>query len=99
MTMVQSFDALGAARDLREAGVDARQVEAFAQVVRQATVLPDTSTFATKSDLALLKSDLAAVESRLLIEIERAKSSAIVVILSGMALLSSATVAAIKLIH
>ena len=89
---MQSFDAIGAARELREAGVDPRQAETFAQIVRQATVLPNTSMFATKADLT-------ATESKLLAEIERAKSGAIVVILSGMALLSSATVAAIKLIH
>ena len=96
MTIAQSFDAIGAARELREAGVDPRQAEAFAQIVRQATVLPDTSDLATKTDLA---SGLSAVRMELTAEIERAKSSAIVVILSGMALLSSATVAAIKLIH
>lgn len=96
MTIAQSFDAIGAAREFREAGLDARQAETFAQIKRQATVLPDTSDLATKADLA---SGLATTKSELPADIERAKSSAIVVILSGMALLSSATVAAVKLIH
>ena len=53
--MATSFDTLQAARDLEAAGLDRAQAEAIAQVVRQGH-----SEFATKADIAALKSDLEA---------------------------------------
>ena len=81
-----TFDALRAARDLEAAGVERKQAEVFADVLRQAATA-DRDELATKTDLAGLRADLAAVEGR----IYRAlwiQGGALVAILAGLKLLA-----------
>ena len=57
-----TFDALTATRTLRDAGLDERQAEAVAGVVRHA-VGADRDTLATKTDIADLRADLATLRA------------------------------------
>ena len=61
-----TFDALTAARELEDAGLERRQAEAIAGTMRKAT-LADRDTLATKADIAELqaatKADIKAVRS------------------------------------
>ena len=57
-----AFDTLSYARRLKQAGVPDTQAEAMADATRELVV----SDFATKADIAVLKSDIAAVEARLM---------------------------------
>ena len=56
-----TFDTLDAMRRLEDAGMERTQAEATVETIREAQ-----SELATKADLAFVRSDLAAVESRLL---------------------------------
>jgi hypothetical protein len=55
-----AFDTLTYARRLKEAGFSDRQAEALAEATRDLAV----QDFATKSDIAALKADIAALEQR-----------------------------------
>ena len=55
-----TFDTLNAMRRLEEAGMERAQAEATVETLREAQ-----GELVTKSDLVLVRSDLAAVESRL----------------------------------
>ena len=57
-----SFDTLDAMRRLEQAGMERAQAEATVETMREAQ-----SELATKADLSDLRSELAAVESRLLL--------------------------------
>lgn len=59
-----TFDPLAAARDLEAAGVERRQAEAHAEALRRAATA-DRDELATKSDIALLRSDMHALEGRI----------------------------------
>ena len=63
-----AFDTLTTARELEAAGVERRQAEAHAEVLRRA-VSADRDEFATKADLAgvrdELRADLAGLEARM----------------------------------
>ena len=54
-----AFDSFQAARALQAAGVDRAQAEAIADAIQQ------RQDYATKSDLAELRADMAALETRL----------------------------------
>jgi hypothetical protein len=56
-----AFDTLSYARRLRQAGVSEAQAEAMADATRELVV----SHFATKEDIAALKSELTALEGRI----------------------------------
>lgn len=57
-----AFDTLEASKTLRNAGVEERAADAFVEIVRRTTELPDISHVATKADLnelrAATKADL-----------------------------------------
>ena len=57
-----TFDTLDAMRRLEQAGMERAQAEATVETMREAQ-----SELVTKSDLVLVRSDLAALESRLLL--------------------------------
>ena len=59
-----AFDTYTAAKRLREAGFDERQAEAAVSMVRDAAGA-DREQLATKADLAEVRADLAALETRL----------------------------------
>ena len=63
-----TFDTLTAARDLEAAGIERRQAEAIAEGMREAADAAagaDREALATKTDLAEVRADLAALEARL----------------------------------
>ena len=62
------FDALAASETLAQAGFDERQAKAVAGVMRQA-VGADRDTLATKADIADVRADLAALETRLTVRL------------------------------
>ena len=57
-----TFDTLDAMRRLEQAGMERAQAEATVETMREAQ-----AELATKSDLVLVRSDLAELESRLLL--------------------------------
>ena len=59
-----TFDTYTAAKRLRDAGFDERQAEAAVSMVRDAAGA-DREQLATKADLAEVRADLAALETRL----------------------------------
>ena len=59
-----TFDTYAAAKRLRDAGFDERQAEAAVSMVRDAAGA-DREQLATKADLAEVRADLAALETRL----------------------------------
>ena len=59
-----AFDTYTAAKRLRDAGFDERQAEAAVSMVRDAAGA-DREQLATKADLAEVRADLAALETRL----------------------------------
>lgn len=63
------FDTLSIARQLAAAGIEPEQADAIAEAVKTAAEHDasgiDTKTLATKADLAELRAELAAVETRL----------------------------------
>ena len=59
-----TFDTLDAMRRLEQAGMERAQAEATGDTIREAQ-----SELATKADLSDLRSELAAVESRLLVAV------------------------------
>ena len=59
-----TFDTLDAMRRLEKAGMERAQAEATVETIREAQ-----SELATKADLSDLRSELAAVKSRLLVAI------------------------------
>ena len=63
------FDTLAIARHLAAAGIKPEQADAIAEAVKRAAEHDaggvDTKTLATKADLAELRAELAAVETRL----------------------------------
>ena len=59
-----TFDTLDAMRRLEQAGMERAQAEATVETIRDAQ-----SELATKADLSDLRSELAAVESRLLVAV------------------------------
>ncbi|HYU13610.1 MAG TPA: hypothetical protein VEK82_13605 [Stellaceae bacterium] len=61
-----TFDTLSYARRLRQAGVPEAQAEAMADATRE-LVMQDV---ATKTDVAVLRSDLVALEQRLIAAME-----------------------------
>ena len=56
------FDTLAVARTLTAAGIDPKHADAFTDALREATEQAD---YATKSDLAELRAEIAALETRL----------------------------------
>ena len=60
-----AFDTLTYARRLKEAGFSDRQAEALAEATRDLAV----QDFATKSDIAALKADIAALEQRVMADL------------------------------
>ena len=62
--MSATFDTYTAAKRLRDAGFDERQAEAAVSMVRDAAGA-DREQLATKADLAEVRADLAALETRL----------------------------------
>ena len=64
MTAATTFNPLEAARDLEAAGVERKQAEAHAEALRQAATA-DRDEFATKTDIAELRADLAGLEARM----------------------------------
>ena len=99
MNAIAAFDTLTAARSLKAAGIQDAQAEAIAELVHQATALPDPTQFATKSDLAQLKAELLAAVETTKASIEAAKSGTIITILGGVSIIGSLLVAAAKLMH
>ncbi len=97
--MTMAFDTHEAAKELGRAGFTEIQVDALVNVARRATTLPDISNLATKSDIVVLKSDIAelraATKSDIAVlksdiaevkaEIAAAKVQAIAILLPGMA--------------
>jgi len=63
--MSSPFDTLGAAKRLRDAGIEERAAEAIVDLVQSASRMPDISDLATKNDLTLLTSDLSQMKSDL----------------------------------
>lgn len=61
------FDTLNAMRRLEGAGMERTRAEATVETIREAQ-----AELVTKSDLALVRSDLAALESRLRADLYRA---------------------------
>ena len=59
-----TFDTHQAVRRLEAAGIETRQAEAIVSEMRDAAS-SDLADFATKSDLAVLRADLAALEARM----------------------------------
>ena len=59
-----AFDTLAAARNLEAAGIERAHAEAIADAVRDAAGA-DREQLATKADLAVLRTDLAALETRM----------------------------------
>ena len=62
--MAEAVDTLQIARGLREAGVDRDQAEAHADAIASA-VRKGQGDLATKADMAALRADMAALETRL----------------------------------
>ncbi len=60
-----AFDTYTAAKRLRDDGFDEVQAEAAVSMVRDATAA-DQERLATKADLAAFRTDLAALETRML---------------------------------
>ena len=63
-----TFNPLTAARELEAAGIERRQAEAIAEGMREAADAAagaDREALATKTDLAEVRADLAALEARL----------------------------------
>ena len=88
-----TFDTYAAAKRLRDAGFDERQAEAAVSMVRDAAGA-DREQLATKADVAELKGDVAALESRV-----DAKLAALEARLTWRLVgIAAAIVAAVKLI-
>ena len=63
-----TFNPLATARELEAAGIERRQAEAIAEGMREAADAAagaDREALATKTDLAEVRADLAALEARL----------------------------------
>jgi hypothetical protein len=94
-----AFDTHEAAKELGRAGFTEIQVDALVNVARRATTLPDISNLATKSDIVVLKSDIAELRAATksdiaelksdIAELRAATKSDITVIKSDMAELKS----------
>lgn len=81
-----TFDTLRVARELKAAGVPDEQAEAHAAALRQAATA-DHNELATKTDIAALRADLIALESRLDARLYRAlwiQGAGIVAILTAL---------------
>ena len=81
-----TFNPLAAARDLEAAGIERRQAEAHAEVLRQA-VTADRDEFATKADLDHLDAKIEARLATLRADLYRAlwiQGGAIVAILTAL---------------
>ena len=88
-----TFDTYAAAKRLRDAGFDERQAEAAVSMVRDAAGA-DREQLASKADVAELKGDIAALESRV-----DAKLAALEARLTWRLVgIAAAIVAAVKLI-
>jgi hypothetical protein len=97
--MTMAFDTHEAAKELGRAGFTEIQVDALVNVARRATTLPDISNLATKSDIVVLKSDIAELRAATksdiaelksdIAELRAATKSDITVIKSDMAELKS----------
>lgn len=59
-----AFDTLGVARDLQAAGVERQQAEAHAEALGKAAAA-GIEHLATKADCAALRTEIAALETRL----------------------------------
>ena len=112
------FDTLGASKRLREAGMDQRVAETVVEIFQQASMLPDISGLATKTDLgdlaskvelcatkaelkseiALVRADMARMESRLRADLSEKIRLQGWAILSGVAVLMTIYNALIKLV-
>ena len=56
------FDTLAVARTLTDAGIDPKHADAVTEAIRQAT---EQAEYATKTDIAELRAEMAALETRL----------------------------------
>ena len=63
-----TFDTLAAARDLKAAGVEPAQAEAFAEALRKAATA-DRDELATRADIRALEARLEARLDRLLLQL------------------------------
>jgi len=72
--MTMAFDTHEAAKELGRAGFTEIQVDALVNVARRATTLPDISNLATKSDIVVLKSDIAELRAATKSDIAELKS-------------------------
>ncbi len=72
--MTMAFDTHEAAKELGRAGFTEIQVDALVNVARRATTLPDISNLATKSDIVVLKSDIAELRTATKSDIAELKS-------------------------
>ncbi|MFZ3234374.1 MAG: hypothetical protein WA417_13920 [Stellaceae bacterium] len=85
-----AFDTLSYARRLKQAGVPEAQAEAMADATRELVVLD----FATKGDVASVKSELAAPEQRIMAAIDAA-GLRLAIRMGGLAAVGVAVLAAI----
>jgi len=60
-----TFDTLDALARLRAAGLDENVAVAIVDVVKRTADLPDTSIFAQKSDVLVLRTDIERLEKRI----------------------------------
>lgn len=102
------FDTLSASKRLREAGMDQPMAETVIEIVQQATMLPDISDLATKTELAAtrvdiknefaaVRAEMALMESRLRADLSEKIRLQGWAILSGVAVLMTISTALIKL--
>jgi hypothetical protein len=85
-----AFDTLSYARRLKQAGVPDAQAEAMADATRELVV----SDFASKADIAALKSDIVALEARLMAAMDT-QSLRLTVRMGGLIAIGVAVLAAI----
>ena len=71
-----TFDSLSVARRLKAAGMEGKQAEAIAEIMFEAIVAP-RKRLLTKTDLAVVKSDLDAFEMGIKAEIKASLGSAV----------------------
>ena len=79
-----AFDTLQAAREIEAAGLERAQAETIAQAIRRRS-----EDYATKGDIALLKSDIAALRAEVATMIEKAKNSVLLAILAAVGILAA----------
>ena len=85
-----SFNALEVARELKAAGIESGQAEVLAEAMRKAAGA-DRDELATRADIAAMKTDMAAMESRICSTLYRAlliQGGAVVAVLAALKLVT-----------